>query len=57
MKMMKSFTPGRVMVGIGLTAATAAIVAMTPAIRNMATNMMSNNKVLNDETIDTYSMH
>jgi len=57
MKKMKSFTPGRVMVGIGLTAATAAIVAMTPAIKNMATNMMSNNKVLNDETIDTYSMH
>ena len=54
MKMMKSFTPGRVMVGIGLTAA---IVAMTPAIRNMATNMMSNNKVLNDETIDMNSMH
>lgn len=51
MKMMKSFTPGRVMVGIGLTAATAAIVAMTPAIRNMANNLMFNNKALNDETI------
>lgn len=57
MRMMKSFTTGRVMVGIGLTAATAAIVAMTPAIRNMATNLMSNNKALNEENIDMNSMH
>ena len=57
MKMMKSFNPGRVMIGIGLTAATAAIVAMTPAIRNMANNLMFNNKALNDDTIDMNSMH
>lgn len=58
MKMKKTFTLGRVMTGIGLTAATAAMFAMAPAIKNMANNMKSNgNNVTNDETFDNNSMH
>ncbi|MGB4439018.1 MAG: hypothetical protein WBJ13_07310 [Sedimentibacter sp.] len=54
-KMTKSLTPGKVMVGLGITAATAAMFAITPAIKNMASNVKYNNKV--DESLDKFSMH
>jgi len=54
-KMTKSLTPGKVMVGLGVTAATAAMFAMAPTIKNMASSMKSNNKV--DESLDKFSMH
>ncbi|MDW5298575.1 MAG: hypothetical protein SA378_00320 [Sedimentibacter sp.] len=52
-KMAKSLTPGKVMVGLGVTAATAAMFAMTPAIKNMANNMKSNNNKV-DENPDNF---
>ena len=45
------------MVGVGLTAATAAIVAITPAMRNMANNVMEHNKPLHDSKFDKNSIH
>ncbi|MFA9422758.1 MAG: hypothetical protein ACERLG_04225 [Sedimentibacter sp.] len=57
MRMMRSFGTGKIMLGIGLTAATAAMVAMAPTIKNMAVNMKSDsNKVLTDETYDHNTM-
>lgn len=39
---MKMRTPGKFMVGIGLTAAAAAAAAMTPVVKNMVSNRNSN---------------
>lgn len=55
-KMTKSLTPGKVMIGLGVTAATAAMFAMTPAIKNMTSNMKSNNNKV-EESLDKFSMH
>ncbi len=57
MKMRRSFGTGKVMFGIGITAATAAMIAMAPTLKNMAVNMKSDSsKVSTDETFDTNSM-
>lgn len=49
MKMMK--TPGKLMLGIGLTAAA---VAMTPVVRNMMNNK---NSMSSDNNSSNYSLH
>ena len=51
MKMMK--TPGKLMLGIGITAAAA--VAMTPMVRNMIQN--KGNQMTSGSNLDNYSLH
>lgn len=50
MKMKK--TPGKLMLGIGLTAAA---VAMTPVVRSMINNR--NNQMSSGANLDNYSLH
>lgn len=50
MKMMK--TPGKYILGIGLTAAA---VAMTPMVKNMISN--KNNQMSSGNNLDNYSLH
>lgn len=53
MKMMK--TPGRFMLGIGITAAA---VAMAPVVRSMINNKTTNEKLnASDTNLDNYSLH
>lgn len=51
MKMKKA--PGKLMLGIGLTAAAA--VAMTPVVRGMINNR--NNQMSSGNNLDNYSLH
>jgi len=50
MKMMKA--PGKLMIGIGITAAA---VAMTPMVRNMIQN--KSNQMTSGNNLDNYSLH
>jgi hypothetical protein len=52
MKMMK--TPGKFMLGIGLTAAA---VAMTPIVRNMVMNKNNQMSMSSGNNQDNYSLH
>lgn len=59
MKMNKSLTTGSLLIGVGLSAA--AVYAVAPTIKNLASNLsnkkeMSNNNT-NDSNFDKNSMH